>query len=122
MSGAAVGDDDADEAEFDVAKLDPYIVAAIDQTDEAAAERILSLAMARRAHSIPFDDIGVITHPGARRRGLGVACVHRLIELRAASSTPVMYRREAGNTGSNRIALRLGFDLVQTVGSIRFSS
>lgn len=119
---AAVSDADAEEAELDVDDLDPHIVAAIESTDDQHGERMLAFAGARLADSIQFDDIGVITHPAARWRGLGVACVHRLIESRRASDTPAMYRCEADNTGSGRIAERLGFDLVQTVGSVRFGA
>ena len=122
---AAVSDADADEAELDVEDLDPHIVAAIEVTSDGRGEpveRILALAGARLATTIPFDDIAVITHPGARRRGLGASCVHALVEQRRPSGTPAMYRCEADNTGSDRIAQRLGFDLVQSVGSVCFDA
>ena len=118
---AAVSDADAEEADFDVDHLDPHIVAAVESTP-TGRDRLLAFASARLADSVPFDDIGIITHPAARQRGLGLACVHRLIELRQASDTPAMYRCEADNTGSDRIAQRLGFALVQTVGSVRFGA
>ncbi len=118
----AVSDDDAEEADFDLDNLDPHIVGAVDLLSEQGGERLLACASARLADSVPFDDIGVIAHPAARRRGLGVACVHRLVESRVNSGTPPMYRCEADNTGSNRIAQRLGFGLTQTIGSVRFGT
>jgi GNAT superfamily N-acetyltransferase len=117
---SAVSDDDADEADLDLDHLDPHIVAVVEPAAGERHERLLAWAGARAAHAIPFDDIGVITHPAARHRGLGLACVHRLVEGRQSSGTPSMYRCEAMNHGSGRIAERLGFDLVQVVGAVTF--
>lgn len=118
---AAVSDADADEADLDVDHLDPHIIAAAESAPSDRG-RLLAFASARLADTVPFDDIAIITHPAARRRGFGIACVHRLVQSRQASGTPAMYRCEAGNIGSDRIAQRLGFGLVQTVGSVRFGA
>ena len=115
---AEVGDDDADDAELDLDDLDPHLVAVLEPAADGRPARVLAFAGARPGDAVPFDDIAVLTHPDARRRGLGLAAVHALVEHRRPSGTPAMYRCEADNVGSARIGERLGFDLVQTIGAV----
>ncbi|MGC9523538.1 MAG: GNAT family N-acetyltransferase [Anaerolineae bacterium] len=58
-----------------------------------------------------FMDIGVLTHPAYRRRGLGSATVSALCEWCIEHALIAQYRCLVSNTGSYRIAENLGFGL-----------
>jgi RimJ/RimL family protein N-acetyltransferase len=65
--------------------------------------------------AVPFyvggghEDIGVVTVPGRRRRGLSTACAAALIaDVRARGRTPT-WTTSPDNTASLAVAARLGF-------------
>jgi RimJ/RimL family protein N-acetyltransferase len=58
-----------------------------------------------------FMDIGVLTHPGFRRRGLGKAAVSALCEWCIAHDVIAQYRCDVDNVGSHNIAQGLNFTL-----------
>ena len=66
-----------------------------------------------------FMDIGVLTHPGHRRRGLGKAVVGALSAWSVAHNVINQYRCNAGNIGSRATALALGFRQFFTSESVR---
>lgn len=58
-----------------------------------------------------FMDIGVLTHPGFRRRGLGKAVVGRLCDWSIRQGVIAQYRCDAANSGSRAVAAALNFRL-----------
>lgn len=54
-------------------------------------------------------DVGVVTHPSARGRGIGTRLVGTMVAEALASVPVVRYRALVGNTASLAIADRLGF-------------
>lgn len=66
-----------------------------------------------------FMDIGVLTHPGHRQRGLGKAVVGALCAWSIAHNVINQYRCNADNTGSQATALGLGFRQFFTSESVR---
>jgi GNAT superfamily N-acetyltransferase len=66
-----------------------------------------------------FMDIGVLTHPAHRRRGLGKAVVGALCAWSIARNVINQYRCNADNLGSRTIALGLGFRQFLTSESLR---
>jgi GNAT superfamily N-acetyltransferase len=69
-----------------------------------------------------FMDIGVLTHPGYRRRKLGKACVSALCRWCIDNHVIAQYRCRAKNTGSRSIAEGLSFDLFFTQQSVHLTS
>jgi RimJ/RimL family protein N-acetyltransferase len=56
-----------------------------------------------------YEDIGVVTEPGHRRKGLSTACAGALIaDIRARGHVPT-WSTSPDNTGSRGVAARLGF-------------
>lgn len=56
-----------------------------------------------------YEDIGVVTEPAHRRKGLSTACAGALIaDIRARGHVPT-WSTSPDNTGSRRVAARLGF-------------
>jgi predicted GNAT family acetyltransferase len=55
-------------------------------------------------------DIGVLTHPDFRRRGLGAAVVTALAKWCQVRGITAQYRYDARNTGSRRLAETLNFE------------
>jgi len=56
-----------------------------------------------------YEDIGVVTEPGFRRRGLNTACAAALCrDVRARGHTP-SWSTSADNLASLRVAEKLGF-------------
>lgn len=68
-----------------------------------------------------FMDIGVLTHPDFRRRGLGKAAVTALCRWCIDHDIIAQYRCRVDNTGSRNIAARLGFNLIFAQQSIYLS-
>lgn len=66
-----------------------------------------------------FMDIGVLTHPGHRGRGLGQAVVGALCAWSISHNVINQYRCNADNLGSRAIALGLGFRQFYTSESIQ---
>ena len=69
-----------------------------------------------------FDDIGVLTHPDHRRRGLGALAVSEFVRHQLATDPErhMLYRCTTENAGSNAVAESLGFTFAHTVGTVRF--
>ncbi|GAA5130851.1 GNAT family N-acetyltransferase [Pseudonocardia adelaidensis] len=56
-----------------------------------------------------YEDIGVVTEPGHRRKGLSTACAGALVtDIRARGHVPT-WSTSPDNTGSRGVAARLGF-------------
>ena len=67
-----------------------------------------------------FVDIGVLTDPAYRRRGLGAAVVSGICGALLDDPRVVLYRHELGNLGSQRVAERVtGLVWFADVGSVR---
>lgn len=114
---AACPSEDRDEAELDIDDLDPVILAVLDDAGAAAA-----LAYARPwDYDDGFDDIAIITRPSCRGQGLGAAAVAALARQQQARGRRMLYNCDVDNVGSNRLAESLGFTVVQSVASVRFS-
>jgi len=82
--------------------------------------RLVSIATGFRLTG--FMDIGVLTHPDYRRRGLGKACVSALCRWCVDNDIIAQYRCRAKNTGSRSIAEGLNFDLFFAQQSVHFTS
>lgn len=82
-------------------------------------ERIAAAASVYEWYS--FKDIGVITDPAYRRKGLGRAVVAAICEYYRAQPEPriLVYRHLKANIGSQHIAESLGFQRYTTLESIR---
>lgn len=79
-------------------------------------DRLVAVATGYRLTG--FMDIGVLTHPAYRRRGLGTATVSALCEWCLEQRLIPQYRCLVTNTGSYQIAEALGFGLTFTQESI----
>lgn len=115
---AGSSEDDLDEADLDLDELDPLIVGLFD------GDAMVAYGSGRPYDDIDiFDDIGVLTAPSHRRRGLGAAAVAEFVERRLASDPGrrMLYRCNTENTGSNAVAESLGFTLAHTIGAVRFN-
>jgi GNAT superfamily N-acetyltransferase len=113
---ARCSDDDLDEAELSMESLDEAIVGVLG--DDGA---LVSYASARPWVFDPgFDDVAVITRPDQRGRGLGAAAVAALCRRRQADGREMFYNCDVANTGSNRLAEAVGFELVYTVTGVSF--
>ncbi len=66
-----------------------------------------------------FMDIGVLTHPGHRQRGLGKAVVGALCAWSISHNVINQYRCNADNIGSQATALALGFRQFCSSESVR---
>ena len=113
----AISQDDLDEVELDLDELDPFIVALFD------GDTMVAYGSGRPdSRAAVFDDIGVLTHPDHRRRGLGVRVVAEFVKRRRASDPTrrMLYRCNTDNVASNAVAESLGFSFANTVGAVRF--
>lgn len=115
---AASTADDLEEADIDLDELDPLIVGLFD------ADEMVAYGSGRPYDDIEaFDDIGVLTMPSHRRRGLGASVVAEFVERRlgADPTRRMLYRCTTENAGSNAIAASLGFTLAHTIGAVQFA-
>lgn len=69
-----------------------------------------------------FMDIGVLTHPAFRRKGLGKAAVTALCRWCIDHDVIAQYRCRVDNVGSRSIAASLGFNLIFEQQSIYLSA
>ena len=98
---------DRDEAEFDLAALDPVLVGWV------AGGRLTAVAGGRPEPARPgCHDIGVIVHPAGRRGGRGQAVVAAVTERLMAAGELPLYRYGATNAGSGRLCRAVGFEMV----------
>jgi GNAT superfamily N-acetyltransferase len=67
-----------------------------------------------------FADIGILTHPEFRRRGVGKWLVSALCEWCLENGVIPMYRVDPENSGSRRIAEALGFALWARIDVLNF--
>ncbi len=106
---------DLDEAEFDLAALDPYLVGWVERG------RLLALAGGRPEPVRPgCMDIGVLVHVEARGSGRGRAVVAAAVdEVLAAGQIP-LYRCNETNVGSRRLCRSVGFELVLELDAVRW--
>lgn len=109
--------EDVDDAGIEMDDLDPVI---------RCIEREPGGPYVAYASAFPDDDfggrwdVGVLTHPGHRNRGLGRAAVARLVgDLVADGRTPI-YRHNLEHTWSGALAESLGFKTATRLAAIRF--
>jgi hypothetical protein len=110
-------DDDLEEAELDLADLDPIACVTVD------GDEIVAYASARPwTYGPDFDDIAVITRPDGRRAHRGAAAVADLVRRSQARRRLPLYRCDHDNLGSNRLAESLGFTIAGHLGAARFAA
>jgi len=98
----ACTEDDLDEAEIYIDEPDPVIYGIFDEG------QLVAYASHRYWEKI-IADIGVLTHPDYRSRGLGKAVVSELCEWCIQNGVVPMYRVYGDHTHSRRIPQALGF-------------
>ena len=116
---SATSADEREQAGLDLDHLDENIVGLLDR------ERLLACASGLPSWiNERFDDIGVLTHPDHRRRGLAALAVSEFVHHRISTAADqlMLYRCRTDNAGSNRVAESLGFTFAHTVGTVRFAS
>lgn len=112
----ACSDDEIDEADIDIDKLDPIIRCA--ETQPGGALTAYSSAYSWDAMGGMWD-IGVLTHPDHRGRGLGLRCVQRLVADLVADGQEPLYRHDHSNIASGRLSDRAGFVAATELAAIR---
>ena len=115
---AGCSEDDIDEAEIDLDELDPIIRCS--ETEPGGV--LTAYASARPSENLAGRwDIGTLTHPAHRRRGLGLRALQRLTwDLVAGGHEPV-YRHNADNLASAALAERGGYAIASPLVAIRLS-
>ena len=109
--------DGADEAEIDMDDLDTHIVGVVHEG-----------ALAAYASERPWDldpaaaDIGVLTAPDQRGRGLGHAVVVQLTRQIMHQGRIAMYRCDQANTGSKALCDRVGFTDVCALSAVTLAA
>ena len=112
----ACSKDDLDEAELDLDELDPAILVLVDERGSIA-----SYASGRSwAQDADFDDIAVITHPAHRGRHLGSIAVAEFVRRQRGRGRLALYKHDVENEGSNRVASRVGFEVMTSVVAVGF--
>jgi len=107
---------DLDQAEVELDNLDDLIEITIGADAEIASwSSCHQFDMAET-----FGDIGVLTHPDHRDRGLGRAAVAAICARMTAAGLSPLYRCDVENTGSAALAASLGFDLATHLTAFRF--
>ncbi|MGP5732949.1 GNAT family N-acetyltransferase [Arthrobacter rhombi] len=114
---AACTEDDLAAAELEMDHLDPSILGV--QSDDGV---LGALAFGRPwPLDDRFNDVGIVTAPEYRGRGLGRAAVAQFVRQQHDRGRLSLYNCDVDNIGSDRLADSLGFTLVQTVASVRFT-
>ena len=95
-----------------------------DQPDEVVYgafhdERLVAYAGFRRWGE-RIADIGILTHPEYRQRGIGKAAVSRLTEWCLANDVVPMYRVDPEHFRSRKIAEALGYHCVIRIDVLKF--
>lgn len=113
----ACDEDEVDDAAIEMDELDPEIRC----VESEPGGRLTGYASAFPDPDFGGRwDIGVLTHPDHRRKGLGVATVRRLtLDLLAIDELPI-YRHDLDNTGSAAVSAALGFDVATILAAVRF--
>lgn len=110
-------EDDADDAELDMAALDDGFHVVLDGDGAIAA-----FASARPWDEADgFGDIGVLTRHDQRGRGLGRAVVAALCRDLIAQGLRPLYRCDEENHGSVGLSASLGFDVATQLVAVRFN-
>ncbi len=114
---SATPKDELEQAGLNLDHLDAEIVGLLDCEQLVAYASGLPSWINER-----FDDIGVLTHPEHRRRGLAALAVNEFVRHRLATDPELLmlYRCRTENAGSNGVAESLGFTVAHTVGTVRF--
>lgn len=99
--------DDLDEAEVAMDELDDLAVAVLGPDGGIGA--FASARPFEQDHW--FGDIGIVSAPNVRRRGLGAAAVSLLVsDVLLPAGVEPLYRCDPENTGSDRLSASLGFE------------
>lgn len=101
---AGCSDDDVDEA---YVELDHWLVVGTFEDDS----RLACAASMYPWRGSQLADLGVITLPGSRGRGLGRATVRAISAIALARGYEPQYRCQHSNTASAALAVRAGFTL-----------
>lgn len=94
-----------------------------DEVAYAAFDGTRMVALASSYEHIGMIDIGVLTDPAYRGRGLGravVAAISRHYLDDPDEARLLLYRHEITNTGSQRLALSVGYQLFSQIDYLRF--
>lgn len=104
---ATCSTDDLENADFDIERLDRFLVGWVDD------DELLAVGGGRDFVARPgFVDVGVLVRPSSRRAGVGRAVIAALVtEVLAAGEVP-LYRCGTENQGSRRLCRGLGFEQV----------
>lgn len=109
-------EDDLDEAEIEIDNLDDIIDVVLDAHGEIAAY----------SSAIPFDmaaqygDIGIMTRPEYRGRGLGTIAVAAMCARLRHDGLEPLYRCDEDNVGSIKVSAGLGFEITTQLVAYRF--
>lgn len=114
---AACSEDDLAAAELELDHLDPTILGV--RSDDGI---LAALVFGRPwPYDNCFDDVGIVTAPDHRGKGLGRAAVAHFVRQQHDRGRLALYNCDVDNVGSDRLADSLGFTLAQTVSSVCFS-
>ena len=109
-------EDDLDEAEIEIDNLDDIIDVVLDTNDEIASY----------SSAIPFEmamnygDIGIMTRPEYRGRGLGSIAVAAMCARLRENGLEPLYRCDEDNVGSIKVSAGLGFEIATQLVAYRF--
>lgn len=110
-------EDDLDEAEIEIDNLDDIIDVVLDANDEIASY----------SSALPFDlatnygDIGIMTRPEYRGRGLGSIAVAAMCARLKSDGLEPLYRCDEDNVGSIKVSAGLGFQIATQLVGYRFT-
>jgi len=110
-------EDDLDDAEIELDKLDDLIEVVLDADGQIAA-----FASSRPFEMVPdiVGDIGIMTRADCRSKGLGSAAVAAVSQRLMADGIEPLYRCDEDNPGSVALSAGLGFAPVAKLSAFRF--